>query len=106
MDRTSPEVLAAVVAAEIAEAHHLDIDDTNLDSLAARIEAALRRMARAEREACAAVCLERVAMWESTEARSTIAEPLRAESRARCNEAQVIADAIRNGAGGVSAPGA
>lgn len=104
MDRTSPEVLAAVVAAEIAEAHHLDIDDTVLDSLAARIEAALRRMARLERDACVAVCLERQAMWESTEARSTISEPLRQESRARCNEAAVIADAIRTGA--VSATGA
>jgi len=106
MDRTSPEVLAAVVAAEIAEAHHLDIDDARLDALAARTEAALRRMARLEREACVAVCLERQAMWESTEARSTITEPLRAESRARCNEAQVIADAIRNIGGSVSAAGA
>jgi len=63
-------------------------------------------MARLEREACVAVCLERQAMWESTEARSTITEPLRAESRARCNEAQVIADAIRNSGGSVSAAGA
>jgi hypothetical protein len=95
MDRTSPEVLAAVVAAEIAETHHLDIDDSLLDSLTSRIEAALRRMARLERDACVAVCIERQAMWESTEARSTISEPLRQEARARCNEAAVIADALR-----------
>ena len=78
----------------------LDIDEALLDALAARIETALRRMARLEREACVAVCVERHAMWESTEARSTISEPLRQEARARCNEALVIADALR---GGVSA---
>ena len=95
MDRSSPEVLAAVVAAEIAESHHLEIDDARLDALAARIEMALRRIARLEREACVRTCLERQALWEATEARSTISEPLRQEARARSNEAQVIADALR-----------
>jgi hypothetical protein len=33
-------------------------------------------------------------MWESTESRSTISEPLRQESRFRANEAAVIADAL------------
>ena len=97
MDRTSPEFLATMVAAEIAHAHRLDIDEALLDALSARIEAALRRIASHERDACIAVCLERRAMWESTEGRSTISEPLRAEARARCNEAAVIADALRAG---------
>jgi hypothetical protein len=95
MESLSPEVLAAVVAAEIAEAHGPIIDDALRDELARRIETALRRMAREERVACAAVCAARQAMWEATENRSTIVEPLRAEARARSNEAAVIADALR-----------
>ena len=94
MDRPSPEVLAAVVAAEIIEAHP-DISNALREPVADRIEAALRRIARQEREACVALCLERQAMWEATEARSTIAAGLRAEARSRCNEAAVIADALR-----------
>jgi hypothetical protein len=102
MDRPSPEVLAAVVAAEIIEAHSPDISNALREPLADRIEAALRRIARQEREACVALCLERQAMWEATEARSTIAAGLRAEARSRCNEAAVIADALR--AGGAPRP--
>ena len=89
------EVLATLVAAELAEAHRPLIDDALRDQLAQRLETALRRIAREEREACAGVCLARQAMWEATENRSTIAEPLRAEARARANEAAVIADALR-----------
>jgi len=51
-------------------------------------------MARQERDACIALCRQRHAMWESTEGRSTISEPLRQESRSRANEAAVIADAL------------
>jgi hypothetical protein len=100
MERLSPEVLAAVVAAELAQAHPDEIDDALRDELAARIETALRRIARLEREACVVQCLERQAMWESTEARSTISAPLRQEARARCNEAAVIADLLRADAAG------
>jgi hypothetical protein len=95
MDRLSPEVFATVVAAEIAQAHRDAIDDRLCDEIAVRVETALRRIARQEREACVAHCLDRQAMWEATEARSTISEPLRQEARARCNEAAVIADALR-----------
>jgi predicted transcriptional regulator len=95
MEGLSPEVLATLVAAELAEAHRPVIDDAVRDELARRIETALRRVAREERAACVAVCGARQAMWEATENRSTIAEPLRAEARARSNEAAVIADALR-----------
>ena len=88
------EVLATIVATELAAAHP-QIDDALRDVIAARVEAAMRRLTRQERDACAALCLERQAMWEATEARATIAAPLRHEARARSNEAQVIADAIR-----------
>jgi hypothetical protein len=96
MEPLSPEVLATVVAAEVAEAHQPQITEALRDDLAARIETALRRMARQERQACIALCHQRHAMWEATENRSTISEPLRQEARFRCNEAAVIADAIAN----------
>ena len=102
MERLTPEVMAAVVAAELAQAHPDEIDVELRDELAARIETALHRAARQEREACIVQCLERQAMWEATEARSTIAAPLRQEARARCNEAAVIADLLR--AGGARGP--
>jgi len=98
MENQPIEVLATVVATELAAAH-AQIDDALRDVIAARMEAAMRRLARQERDACAALCLERQAMWEATEARSTITTPLRQEARARSNEAQVIADAIRGGGG-------
>jgi hypothetical protein len=94
MEPLSAEVLATVVAAELAEAHQPAISEAIRDDLAARIETALRRMARQERDACIAVCRQRFAMWESTESRSTISEPLRLEARLRSNEAAVIADAL------------
>jgi len=94
MEPLSPEVLATVVAAEVAEAYEPVITEAIRDDLAARIETVLRRMARQERDACIALCRQRHAMWESTEGRSTISEPLRQESRSRANEAAVIADAL------------
>jgi len=94
MGPLSPEVLATVVAAEVAEAYQPAITEAIRDDLAARIETVLRRMARQERDACIALCRQRHAMWESTEGRSTISEPLRQESRSRANEAAVIADAL------------
>jgi hypothetical protein len=99
MDRLSLEELAEDVASDFAAAHK--ITDELRDELHEVVLVALRRVARHERESCVAVCLERHAMWEKTEARSTISEPLRLEARARCNEAAVIADAMR-GAGSVS----
>jgi hypothetical protein len=98
MEHLSIEVLATVVATELAAAH-TEIDDALRDAIAASVETGMRRLARQERDACAALCQERQAMWEATEARATIAPPLRHEARARSNEAQVIADAIRAGAG-------
>jgi hypothetical protein len=91
----SPEVLAALIAAEIAEVYSPAIDEKVRDGITARLETALHRIARQEREACVAVCLQRRAMWEATENRATIVEPLRSEARFRGNEAAVIADALR-----------
>jgi hypothetical protein len=95
MESYSPEVVATLVAAEFAEAHGPLVPDTLRDELATRIETALRRVTREEREACIAVCTQRHAMWEATENRATISEPLRSEARMRANEAAVIADALR-----------
>jgi hypothetical protein len=96
MDRLSLEELADDFASDFAAAHH-QITDELREELQEAVLVAVRRVARNERELCIAACLQRQAMWEKTEARSTISEPLRLEARARCNEAAVIADAMRVG---------
>ena len=73
MDHLSIEVLAVVVATELAVAHPV-VDDAMRDAIAVRVESAMRRLARQERDACAALCLERQAMWEATEARRASAD--------------------------------
>jgi hypothetical protein len=66
------------------------------EDLARRVERALRDALAADRKAAAALCLERQALWEATEARPTSPEPLRAEARGRANEAAYLADAIQS----------
>jgi hypothetical protein len=101
MDRLSLEDLASDFSSEFLAAHS-EIPKEKRDDLQRMLLGAARRAVQNERQACLAVCEKRQAMWEATEARSTIAEPLRTEARARSNEAAVIADAIRN-AGGIFA---
>jgi hypothetical protein len=108
-----PEVAAAVLAAELAEMHPSAIgparlagqarrpgSPARLDYFAARIEAVLRGAMAAEREACAALCVQRQTLWEKTENADATLELLRAESRFRGNEAAYLADVIRERAGG------
>jgi hypothetical protein len=97
MDRISLEELADDLSSDFLAAHS-EIPEEKREDLQRMILGAARRAAQGERQACLAICEKRQAMWEATEARSTIAEPLRTEARARSNEASVIADAIRNAA--------
>ena len=96
MQTLSPEILATLVVAEFTGAHAAGIDDSLRDELMQRIETALRRAMRQEREACAAVCSQRHALWESTESRADTPEILRQEARFRANEAAYLADALRD----------
>jgi hypothetical protein len=95
MDRFSLEDLADDFSSEFLAAHS-EIPKHKHEDIQYLVLAAARRAAQNERQACLAACEERQAMWEATEARSTIAEPLRTEARARSNEAAAIADAIRS----------
>jgi hypothetical protein len=71
------------------------IDSAVRDHHAARIEALLRKAMHAEREACAAVCFQRQALWEKTETNPETPEPLSTEARFRGNEAAYLGDALR-----------
>ena len=65
------------------------------EDLARRVERAIREALVADRKAASAVCLQRHALWVATESRPATAEHLRAEARARANEAAYLADAIQ-----------
>ena len=95
MDHLSPAVLATIVAEQFGDAHGAVVDATMREELAARVERALQEALAAGRKAAAAICLERQALWTATEANASTPEPLRAEARARANEAAYLADAIR-----------
>lgn len=95
MQAFDPAVGAAVLAAELAEAYPTKIDAAMRDHFVAGIETALRKARRAEREACAALCEQRQALWERTENEPQTTEPMRAEARHRGNEAAYLADALR-----------
>lgn len=95
MEHLSPEVLATIVAEAFGDAHGAVVDARMREELAARVEGALREALVAGRKAAAAICLERQALWTATEAQPSTPEPLRAEARARANEAAYLADALR-----------
>jgi hypothetical protein len=96
MDDLAPEVLATIVAEKFGDSYGGIINAVMREDLARRIERALREALAADRNAVAALCLERQALWVATEARAGTTEPLRAEARSRANEAAYLADAIRS----------
>jgi hypothetical protein len=66
------------------------------DHFVAGIETLLGKAMHAEREACAALCGRRQALWEKTENNPETSEVMRAEARQRGNEAAYLADALRS----------
>lgn len=94
MGEFSPEVLATVVAEQFGDAHAGAVTASMREDLARRLERALRDATLAARKAAAELCREHQALWVATEARPTTSEPLRAEARARANEAAYLSDAI------------
>ena len=94
-----PAVAAAVLAAELAESYPSRIDSAMRDHFVAGIETVLRKAMRAEREACATLCVQRQAMWEKTENKPETLELMRTEARHRGNEAAYLADALRGPTG-------
>lgn len=94
-----PEADARSRAAMIADELVAGLRDGRAPEWAEQVVgSALLAALRAERERCAAIAERRVELWEASGARmSSPAWPsgAAAEARARRNEAQVIADAIR-----------
>jgi len=87
-------VAATFLVADLCKAAP-GLDAGSRGELTVRVETALRAIVREERAACAALCQARQAMWQATEERAGAPAQLRAEARARANEAAVLADAIR-----------
>jgi hypothetical protein len=87
-------VVASFLVADLCRAVP-GLDAGSRGDLAVRIETALRAVLGEEREACAALCEARRALWQATEEKPGSPASLRAEARARANEAAVLADAIR-----------
>jgi hypothetical protein len=96
MEDLTPEVLATLVAEKFGDSYGDAINARMREDLAGRVERALREAVVADREAAAALCRERQALWVATEARPSSTEPLRAEARSRANEAAYLADAIQS----------
>ena len=96
METLSPEVLATVVAETFGDSYGEVVDTLMREDLSRRVERALREVMTAARNAAAAVCLEREALWLAAEARPSTPDLLRAEARGRANEAAYLADANRS----------
>jgi len=94
MEQFSPAALARMTADEFRRGGP-ELPEAAAADLVHRIETALRAALLHEREACAALCRERRALWGSAEERPGAPAPLRQEARARSNEATWIEDAIR-----------
>ncbi|HVT09021.1 MAG TPA: hypothetical protein VHO67_16290 [Polyangia bacterium] len=95
MEHLSPEVLATVVAEKFGDSYGGIISAAMREDLARRVERALLEAVVADRKPAAAICLDRQALWEAAEARPATPDPLRAEARARANEAAYLADAVQ-----------
>jgi hypothetical protein len=90
----SPEVLATMVAEQFGDAYAGAVTPLMREDLARRLERALRDAALAARTGAAELCQQRHALWTATEAQSTTSDLLRAEARARANEAAYLSHAL------------
>ena len=91
----NPAELAAVVAGSFAAGRGGLLPADAIRDLAHRIETALRTAARGERLACVDICSARATLWTGTAGKDSTPASLRAEARARANEVEVLADALR-----------
>jgi hypothetical protein len=94
-DQSSAEKAVAIqtLAREILNEIKARVPDDLSARITAHLEEALNDMLYRERERCVAICKRRASLWSNT-AMATSPQG-REESRARTNEANYIADAIR-----------
>jgi len=90
-----PAELATVVAGSFASGRGEPLGAAEVRDLAHRIETALRTAARGERLSCVEICAARATLWTGTAGKESAPAGLRAEARARANEAEFLADALR-----------
>lgn len=96
MEAFSPEVLATMVAERFGDVHAGAVTAPMREDLTRQLERALRDAVLAARRGAAELCQQRQALWTATEAQATTSELLRAEARARANEAAYLADALQS----------
>ena len=92
----SVPLLARVIAKDFAGASGLALSGGALQDLAHRIETGMRTAVHQQRELLVAQCDARVELWRRSEERAGAPESLRAEARARANEAAYLADVVRS----------
>jgi hypothetical protein len=94
MEKLPPEVLARAAVEQVTAVHGALVTPELRRDLMRAIDRALRTAIHLEHDACVAVCRARHRLWEGTVDKPTTPEALRAEARARANEAAYLADAL------------
>jgi len=97
IEELSQALLARMISTDFARACGCALTEEMLRDLANRIETGLRTAMRHQRDALVAQCDARAELWIRTEQRAGAPAVLRAEARARANEAAYLADALRGG---------
>ena len=96
MDELSVPLLSQMISTDFARASGRALSDEALGDLAVRIETGIRTALHHQRDALVAQCEARHELWTRTEQREGVPGSLRAEARARANEAAYLRDALRS----------
>ncbi|BDG04209.1 hypothetical protein [Anaeromyxobacter oryzae] len=96
MDELSVPLLSRMISTDFARTSGRALSDETLTLLALRIETGIRTALNQQRDAFVARCDARCELWTRTEQRADAPGNLRAEARARANEAAYLRDALRS----------
>ena len=96
MDELSVPQLSRMISTDFARASGCALSDETLGDLAVRIETGIHTALHHQRDALVAQCRARYELWTRTEQREGVPGSLRAEARARANEAAYLRDALRS----------
>ena len=96
MDELSVPALSQMISTDFARVSGCDLSEETLRALAIRVETGIRTALNHQREAFVAQCEARCDLWTRTEQRADAPGTLRAEARARANEAAYLRDAVRS----------
>jgi hypothetical protein len=96
MDELSVPLLARMISTDFARVSGSALSEEALRDLTVRIETGIRAALHHQRDVLVAQCEERCELWTRTEQREGVPGSLRAEARARANEAAYLRDALRS----------